>query len=110
MGIPKRWTPARSRGLSRIPDEPGAYEIANRFKETIDIGGSRNLAERLPRKLGDPKFRGQAVYFRYIEDFDHGMAEAELQADYMFKYGDQPRFTGRVRGEAYDLLEDWLDD
>ena len=50
------------------------------------------------------------MYFRYIEDFDHEMAEAELQADYMLKYGDKPRFTGRVRGDVYDLLEDWLDD
>ncbi len=45
MGIPKRWSRISGWNLVNIPDEPVAYEIADRFKRTIDIGGSGNLAE-----------------------------------------------------------------
>ena len=106
MGIPKRWTKITPRSLGNVPDEPGAYEIADTFRRTIDIGGSEILAERLPRKVRDPKFRGQAIYFRYIEDGDPWAAEAELQADFISQHGEPPRFTYRVQGAAYDLLED----
>ena len=109
MGIAKRWTRITPWNLAYVPDEPGAYEIADRFKRTIDIGGSDNLSERIPRKLRDPKFNGQSRYFRYIEDWDWEGAEAELQATFMARYGRTPRFTYRVQGEAYDILEGILD-
>ena len=51
MGIPKRWSRINHWSLANIPDEPGAYEIADRFRRTIDIGGSGNLAERIPEKV-----------------------------------------------------------
>ena len=56
MGIPKKWSRITSWHLENIPEEAGAYEIADRFKRTIDIGGSGNLAARLPRKVSDQKF------------------------------------------------------
>ena len=108
MGIPKRWSRISGWNLANIPDEPGAYEIADRFKMTIDIGGSGNLAERVPEKLMDPKFRGQARFFRFVEDYDADLAEAELQAEFMAKHGRRPRFTFRFQGEAYDILEEIL--
>lgn len=107
MGIYKRWSRITSWNINQIPDEPGAYEIADRYKQTIDIGGSENLAERIPRKLADRKFNGRAAYFRFEEDYDPWTLEAELQAQYMAKHGQKPPYTGRVQGEAYDILEDW---
>lgn len=110
MGIPRKWTGITGRNLANVPDEPGVYEIADRFKQTVDIGSSENLAERIPRKLRDPKFRGQAAYFRFIEDDDPEAAEAELQAGYMARYGRKPRFTKRVQGEAYDILDELVEE
>ena len=106
MGISKRWTRITPSNLANVPDEPGAYEIADRFKRTVDIGGSENLAQRIPRKVRDPKFRGQAAFFRFVEDYEPETAEAELQAEYMARYGERPRFTGRVQGEAYQILDE----
>ena len=109
MSIRKRWSRIDGWALDNIPDEPGAYEIADRYKTVIDIGGSENLANRIPRKLRDPKFKGQAAYFRFVEDEDPYIAEAELQAEFMARYGRKPRFTKRVQGEAYELLEETID-
>ena len=75
---------------------------------TFDIGGSGNLAERVPKKLTDPKFRGQARFFRFVEDYDPDLTEAELQAEFMARYGRCPKFTGRLQREAYDILEEIL--
>lgn len=106
MGIPHRWARVTHRNLARIPEEPGAYEIGDWWGNIVDIGGSENLASRIPSKLSDPKFRGQAQLFRYMIDDDPQYAEAELQAAFMAKYGRKPRFTYRVQGEAYDLLDE----
>jgi hypothetical protein len=108
MGIPKRWAKITPWNLNNIPDEPGAYEIADRFRRTIDIGGSENLAARIPRKVRDPKFMGRAIYFRFTEDLDPELAEAELQAQFMAQFGRKPWLTRRVQGEAYDILEELL--
>jgi len=109
MSIPKRWTRISPWNLGNIPDEPGAYEIADRFKRTIDIGSSENLAERIPKKVRGPKFRGQATYFRFVEDYEPEATEAELQAEHMAYYGKKPKFTKRVQGEAYDILDELME-
>ena len=67
---------------------------------TIDIGGSGDLAQRIPEKLRDRIFKGQARFFRFVEDYDPDLAEAELQAEFMARYGSRPKFTVRVQGEA----------
>ena len=108
MGIAKRWSRIDCGNLANIPDEPGAYEIADRFKWTIDIVASEDFSERIPEKSVHTKFKGQAVYFRFIEDYEPWAAEAELQAEFMARYGRKPRFTYRLQGEAYDLLDDLL--
>ena len=66
------------------------------------------MAQRIPEKLRDRKFKGQARFFRFVEDYDPDLAEAELQAEFMARYGRRPRFTGRVQGEAYDILDEIL--
>ena len=76
MGIPHRWARITRRNLARIPEEPGAYEIGDWWGNIVDIGGSENLAYRIPRKLSNPKFQGQARLFRYRIDDDPYYAEA----------------------------------
>lgn len=105
MGISKRWSRIEPDTFWLIPDAPGAYEIGDRHRRIIDIGSSENLAERIPNKLRDQKFKGQARYFRFIEDDDPEAIEAELQVGYIARYGEKPRFTGRVQGEVYEILE-----
>lgn len=75
MGVPRRWISISYLSLARIPDEPGAHEIGDRRGRVIDIGNSWNIAERIPRKIRDSKFRGQAAFFRYVEDDDPDVAE-----------------------------------
>ena len=108
MPIFKRWSRINSWNLANVPDEPGVYEIADRWRNIVDIGGSENLAYRIPEKIRNPKFGGQARFFRYDIDYDPGHAEAEHQAVFMARRGQKPKFTFRVQGEAYDILDDIL--
>jgi len=91
MPIFRRWTNINRWNLARVPDDPGIYEIGDRWGNIIDIGGSENLAYRIPRKVQDSKFVGQAWRFRYEVCYDWDYAEAEQQARFMARHGIRPR-------------------
>ena len=56
MPIFKRWSRINRWNLGRIPDEPGVYEIGERWRNIVDIGSSESLADRIPEKVRNPKF------------------------------------------------------
>lgn len=105
MGIYRRWSKINQRNLDQLPDAPGAYELADRFGNVIDIGGSTDLSDRIPKKFRNQNVRRRAAKFRYVEDWDPFWAEAELQAQFTRRFGRRPQLTRRIRGEAYDILD-----
>jgi hypothetical protein len=98
--IPKKWSLFNRENLSKVPEERGAYEIANKDKRIIDVGGSDGkggVHSRLTSRLREGK-PPTAKYFRYEEVgiFDSGIdSEASHSKKYQQKHGRKPRYTQR---------------
>ena len=98
MPIAKRWSRFTLANIQRVPDEPGAYELANRDRRIIDAGGSNtSIRARLLSHLTANKYP-TAVWFRYelAGWFERGTdVEANRSARFVRKYGRKPRYTKR---------------
>lgn len=98
MPIQKRWSRFILSNVRRVPDEPGAYELANKDKRIIDTGGSDvSIWDRLMRHLQTNQYP-TARYFRYeiAGFFESGIdIEASHSQKFQKKHGRKPRYTKR---------------
>ena len=98
MPIQKRWTKFTYYNITKTSEEPGAYEIANRYGKIIYTGGSNvSVRSRLMNHFRNNKF-STASYFRYEVAglFESGI---DLEAYHFSKYQNthnrKPRYTVR---------------
>lgn len=98
MPIRKRWSRFDLENVWELEDEPGVYELANRYGRIINTGGSdSSVRDRLLSHLRTNKYP-TAVYFRcqYAGFFDSGIQlEAIHSEKFRKKYGRRPRYTKR---------------
>jgi len=98
LPIQKRWSRFTLPNVRRVPDEPGAYELANKDGRIIDTGGSDvSVRDRLIRHLQTNKYP-TARYFRYdiAGFFESGIdVEASHSKKFQRKHGRKPRYTER---------------
>ncbi len=100
MPIQKKWSKLTPDNIKKLGNERGAYELANKQKKTIDIGGSDGkggIRSRLEsrRREGKPP---TATHFRAEKAgmFEIGISlEAKHSAKYQEKEGRKPRYTER---------------
>ena len=100
MGIKKRWSQFTSGNVSRVPEAPGAYQLAYRYgeKKTAYIGSSKNLRRRLSEHLQDAS-KSKYRYFRYIEagPFESPKdLEIELREEYEKKHAQKPKGSKKL--------------
>lgn len=102
MPMRMRWIGFTRENVEKLPkDLCGAYELANRDKRIVDIGGSRSsnvgIRGRLISHLVNGKYP-TAKYFRYEPEglFDDGVSiEASHSKKYQAKHGRKPIHTKR---------------
>jgi excinuclease UvrABC nuclease subunit len=98
MPIAKRWSKFTLANVQRVPDKPGAYELANKDRRIINTGGSnKSVRARLLSHLGTNKYP-TAAWFRYklAGWFEKGTTvEANLSEKFVQKHGRKPRYTKR---------------
>ena len=109
MPIKKRWTRFTIANVEKLPNRKGVYELANRSKKIIDIGGSDSrtigVKGRLLSHLKANKYP-TAWYFRC--DFalwgDSGIdMEASHGSKFKEKHGRRPRYTKRLPKKKWYL-------
>lgn len=100
MPIRKKWSEFTPENVSKLSNERGSYELANRQKRIVDIGGSDGkggVRSRLQQRLRDGK-PPTAKYFRTEEAglFSSGISsEASHSKKYQEQHGRKPRYTQR---------------
>ena len=101
MPIPKKWSKFTKDNVSKLDGSRGSYELANREKRIIDIGGSDcgngGCRNRLQSHLRENRYP-TATYFRVHEAnlFDSGISlESSHSAKYQQRTGRKPRYTQR---------------
>lgn len=101
MPIHKKWSRFTEENVKKLPKETGVYELANKDKRNIDIGGSdgktTKVRGRLLRHLSSNKYP-TAKYFRckFAGLLDSGIdMEAQESAKFQKKHGRKPRYTKR---------------
>jgi hypothetical protein len=100
MPINKRWSRYNLVNVSKLPEKNGCYEIANRDKEIIYIGGNdttKGVRNRILAHIRTKRFPG-AMYFRceYAGFLDSGIdSEAEHSAKFVKKHGKKPTHLHR---------------
>lgn len=99
MPIKGRWRKFTRATLERLPEEEGAYELANAKKSIIYTGSSNNLRRRLITHLISEKLT-TARYFRceLVEflDLETGTdKEARHAEKFAAKHGRKPKYTKR---------------
>ena len=109
MPVHKKWSKFTSDNVKKMGKERGAYEIANRDKKTIDIGGSdakSGVRGRLMSRLREEK-PPTAKYFRTekADTFTRGIdSEASHSDKYQDKHGKKPRYTQRSPRKKQSLF------
>ncbi len=80
--------------VTRLPESPGVFEIANLVRTVLFIGAApESLATTLTNQLQTPNAlhaRGGRLYFRYAPTEDAERAQAELLARYGDHHGGTP--------------------
>jgi hypothetical protein len=101
MPIAKKWSKLTRDNINKLSDARGTYELANKDKRTIDIGGSDcgngGCRSRLQSHLRNNKYP-TAKYFRVqkADIFTRGIdLEASHSAKFQSQNGRKPRFTKR---------------
>ncbi len=98
MPIRKKWSKFILENVQAVPEEPGAYELANRDKRIIDTGGSNaSVRVRLLSHLRTNKYP-TAIWFRceFAGWFEKGIdVEAGHSEKFVQKHGRKPRYTKR---------------
>jgi hypothetical protein len=100
MPIPKKWSKFTDENVKKLDKQRGTYELANRSKRTIDVGGSDGndgVRGRLMSHLRNNKYP-TATYFRVQNAgiFDRGIElEASHSHKHQEKHGKKPRYTKR---------------
>lgn len=102
MPIRKRWSRFTRENVLKLPDNRGAYELANRDKRIIDTGGSDDFSVgvrgRLLSHLNKNKYP-TARYFRceFASFFKSGIKmEASHGKKFVKKHSRKPRYTKRL--------------
>jgi excinuclease UvrABC nuclease subunit len=80
MPIRKRWSPRRK--APELPDEPGAYELANNRGKIQYIGKADNLARRVQQQLRDPTKARRVAKLRVQEGRNPEALEKKLVRRY----------------------------
>ena len=105
MPVQKRWTPYNRTNVEKIPKEVcGAYELADKDKEIIYIGGSRKRGVGIRGRLIDHlihKRHPKAKYFRYESEelfsFDDGVDIERIHSQkFQDKHGKKPSGVKRT--------------
>lgn len=95
MPIKKRLSKLTPANLSNVPSKPGVYELGNKNKKIIDIGGSDDsLKSRLQGKQPPA-----AKYFRYkaAKTSQSGIRmEAKEGTKFEEQHGKKPKYTKRL--------------
>jgi hypothetical protein len=101
MPIPKKWSKFTKDNVKKLDGSRGSYELANKDKRIIDIGGSDcgsgGCRNRLHSHLRGNKYP-TAKFFRVhkADIFDSGISlEASHSVKYQRKTGKKPRYTKR---------------
>ena len=95
MPIKKRWSKLTPDNLGNVPDKPGVYELGNKKKQIIDIGGSDDSVKSRLQGKQPPS----AKFFRYkaAKPSQSGIKmEAEEGAKFKEQQGGKPKHTRRL--------------
>jgi predicted GIY-YIG superfamily endonuclease len=100
MPIKSRWHKFTRENLEKLPQEEGAYELANAKKSIIRIGSSNNLRRRLITHLNSGEFP-TAQYFRCelvgFFDLDTGKdREAHHAEKFRRAHSRKPKYSKRL--------------
>lgn len=98
MPIPKKWSKITPENIKKIPHKKGAYELGDKKKQIIDIGGSevstRSRILKKIRTIKNPKPR----HFRYQSAKTSGSGiklEAKESDKYIKRAGKKPKHMKR---------------
>ena len=100
MPIQKRWTRFTLANVKKLPNKPGAYELASRNKSIIDTGGSNtSVRDRLMSHLRDNRYP-TACYFRcdfvgWLDLVTGIEKEAKHSEKFQKEHGKKPKYTQR---------------
>jgi len=116
MPIKQRWMKFTRENVEKLPKgKTGVYEIANRNKSTIYIGGSKKSGIGVRGRLIDHIIKNKfptAKYFRYaFEDFlglDDGIdMERKHSQKFVAKHGRKPAHLKRSPKEITNIFMKW---
>lgn len=98
MPLQKKWSELTHKNIKKVPHKKGSYELTDRNKKIIDIGGSEvSVRNRLKKKilvLANPK----PAHFRYhqAKTSSSGIKlEAKESAKLQKRNGKKPKHTKR---------------